>query len=359
MVNIVSFPGLGLEFTLNRVAFEVFGIRVYWYGLIIGIGFLLALIYAFRRAKTFGLDVDRLIDVIIGGTIGGVVGARLYYVIFRWDYYKDNLREIFMISHGGLAIYGGIIGALLVGILMCKWRKVKILPTVDLVMGCFLLGQGIGRWGNFFNVEAYGCNTDLPWGMTSPKIVSELMNKAAELQAQGVTVDPTAPVHPTFFYESVWCLLGFLLLALYTKHRRFDGEITLLYLIWYGTERAVVEGLRTDSLMLGDIRISQLLSAVVAVVGLALWIGMRLRVRKLPPEQRPVLYANTQESQWILAGEYDYQTGTRKVSPDQEPAVQEQIVKERESVAEPPVEGSQASSESGERQEAADEPKAQ
>ena len=185
-------------------------------------------------------------------------------------------------------------------------------------MGCFLLGQGIGRWGNFMNVEAYGCNTDLPWGMTSPKIVSELINKSAELQAQGITVDPTAPVHPTFFYESVWCLLGFLLVVLYTKHRRFDGEITLLYLIWYGAERAVVEGLRTDSLMWGGIRVSQILSIILAVAGLGVWIWLRVRIRSMDPAQRPVLYANTQESRWIVAGEYDYATGTKKESSEKQ-----------------------------------------
>ena len=156
-----------------------------------------------------------------------------------------------------------MIAAFLLGVLLCKWRKIKTLPLFDLVSIGFLLGQGIGRWGNFFNVEAYGSTTSLPWGMYSPKIEAELTQKLPELTSLGMKIDPTQPVHPTFLYESIWCILGFILLTLYIKHRKFDGEIFLLYLAWYGFERFFVEGLRTDSLMVGGFRISQLLAAIL------------------------------------------------------------------------------------------------
>ena len=246
-LTIVSFPGLGLEFDVNRVAFEIGSIPVYWYGILIALGFMLAILYTSKRAKQFGVDADRMLDVIMGGAIGGIIGARAYFVLLRWDYYGQNLDQIINTRSGGMAIYGGIIGGLLVGLLMCKIRKVKALPMVDLAAGGFLIGQAVGRWGNFVNIEAFGGNTSLPWGMASETITSYLTQHEEELEALGMNIDPNMPVHPTFLYESIWCLLGFLFIAWYTKRRKFDGELILIYMMWYGAGRAVIEGLPDDS----------------------------------------------------------------------------------------------------------------
>ena len=250
MEQTVAFPGLGLEFNINRVAFQIGNIPVYWYGILIALGFILAIIYVNKRAKEFGIDPDRMLDVIMGGAVGGIVGARAYYVLLKWDYYGQNLDQIFNTRSGGMAIYGGIIGGLLIGLLMCKIRKVRFVPAVDLAAGGFFIGQAIGRWGNFVNIEAFGGNTSLPWGMSSSVITSYLTEHEAELEALGMNIDPNMPVHPTFLYESIWCLLGFLFLAWYTQRRKFDGELILIYMMWYGAGRAVIEGLRTDSLMI-------------------------------------------------------------------------------------------------------------
>ncbi len=281
MENHVVFPGLGLELDISRVAFSIGDFNVYWYGVIIAVGFCLALVFAFANAKRFGIDSDRMVDVIIGTTICAVICARAYYVVFAPFEYQ-SLWDMVNLRDGGLAIYGGVLGAVLFGILFCKWRKVPVLPMLDLALAGFLLGQGIGRWGNFFNQEAFGSNTTLPWGMYSQSTHDYLASVQDTLAAQGIAVDPTMPVHPTFLYESIWCLLGFALLALYIPHRRFNGEMSLLYAVWYGAERAVVEGLRTDSLMWVPVRVSQLLAAVSAVAALVVWAVLRRKYKGIP-----------------------------------------------------------------------------
>lgn len=276
MINHVSFPGLGLSFTLNRVAFTLFGKDIYWYGIIIAAGMALAMVFAFSMAKKFGLDSDKMVDVIFVGVIGAIISARAYYVIFSPVPY-ESVWDMVNIRDGGLAIYGGIIGAVLFGGLACKWRKVPLLPMLDLTSMGFLIGQSIGRWGNFVNQEAFGCNTDLPWGMISERTTRYLSSVKDTLAASGVTVDPSMPVHPTFLYESLWCALGFLLLFLFVRHRRYDGQIALMYVVWYGLGRAFIEGLRTDSLMVGGFRTSQMLgflSAGAAALAL-LWFAVK------------------------------------------------------------------------------------
>lgn len=191
MEQTVAFPGLGLEFNINRVAFQIGNIPVYWYGILIALGFILAIIYVNKRAKEFGIDPDRMLDVIMGGAVGGIVGARAYYVLLKWDYYGQNLDQIFNTRSGGMAIYGGIIGGLLIGLLMCKIRKVRFVPAVDLAAGGFFIGQAIGRWGNFVNIEAFGGNTSLPWGMSSSVITSYLTEHEAELEALGMILTRT------------------------------------------------------------------------------------------------------------------------------------------------------------------------
>lgn len=277
----VEFPGLGLEFDINRVAFSIGSFDVYWYGLIIATGFCLALLFAFANAKRFGIDDNKMSDVIMLTTVCAIACARAYYVIFA-PFPYESLWDMVNLRDGGLAIYGGVLGAIGFGILFCKWRKVPVLPMMDLALTCFLLGQGIGRWGNFFNQEAFGTNTTLPWGMYSEGTKNYLLSAQQMLEKQGIVVDPSLPVHPTFLYESVWCLLGFVLLAFYIPKRKFNGELSLLYAIWYGSERAIVEGLRTDSLMIGGIRVSQALAICSVVVAVVLWVYLRKKYKQIP-----------------------------------------------------------------------------
>ena len=278
MVYHVQFPGLGLDLTVNRVALAIGGFNIYWYGVIIA-----AMLYAFRNAVDYGIDSDRLVDVVAIGAVMSIVCARIYYVAMAPFEYQ-SLWEMVDIRKGGIAIYGAVIGAFVFGGLAAKWRKVPLLPLFDLVSLGFLIGQGIGRWGNFVNQEAFGTNTTLPWGMYSEGTEAYLKSVQVTLQA-GVTVDPTAPVHPTFLYESIWCLLGFLVLSHFFKKRRFNGQIFLSYIIWYGLGRAWIEGLRTDSLLIGNtgLRASQLVAiGSVIVAAMLMVIGLRsVKGRKL------------------------------------------------------------------------------
>ena len=277
----VQFPGLGLEFTLDRVAFTVFGMPIYWYGILIATGLALAIVFAFSHARRFGIDSDRMVDVILIGTVCAVIGGRAFYVATAPFEYA-SFAEMLDIRLGGVAIYGAVIAAFLSGYFACRWRKVPILPMFDLAGMGFLLGQGIGRWGNFVNQEAFGTNTTLPWGMISENTTAYLSSVQATLAAQGITVDPNLPVHPTFLYESLWCLVGFLLLAAYEKHRRFHGEVMLMYVMWYGLGRFFIEGLRTDSLMVGPFRISQVVAAASTLAALALWLVLRKKYAGVP-----------------------------------------------------------------------------
>ncbi len=295
MTEIVSFPGLGLDIELNRIALEFGNFKIYWYGILAATGIMLGLMYVLKRSNQFGLNADKALDVFLYGAVGGLVGARAYYVIFSWDQYKDNLMDIFKIWNGGIAIYGGMIGGFLVGIYVAKKKNMKVLPLTDVVLSGFLLGQSIGRWGNFVNVEAFGSNTTLPWGMTSPSISAYLANQQASLSEIGIMIDPSMPVHPTFFYESIWCFIGFIIVALYANKRKFDGELTLFYCVWYGSERFVVEGLRTDSLMIGDIRVSQMLSGIVAVAALIIWIKVRNDIKKKNDLNYLIPYGKSEE----------------------------------------------------------------
>lgn len=270
---------LGLSFELDPVAFSIGSFDVYWYGIIIAAGFLAAMVYAFRRAGNWGIQTDPMIDIILGGTLGAIVGARTYYVLTTLDRY-DSFLDMIDIRDGGLAIYGGVIGAFLVGGLVCKWRKVNLLDMCDLAAISFLIGQAVGRWGNFMNQEAFGSNTTSIFGMYSNGTRDYLLSVQDSLAAQGVTVDPTLPVHPCFFYESIWCLIGFVLLHFLSKHRSFKGQALLQYIIWYGFGRFFIEQIRTDSLMVGSFKLSQLLAAVCVIAGLILSIIIHIRLHK-------------------------------------------------------------------------------
>ena len=278
MSNLVTFPGLGLSFEVNRVAFTIGGINIYWYGVLIALGIVLAILFAFRHCTEFGIDGDGLTDVVVVGVIMGILSARAYYVAMA-PFSYDSIWDMLSIRDGGLAIYGGIIGAVVFGSLGCKWRRLPVLPVLDLTGICFLIGQCIGRWGNFVNQEAFGCNTTLPWGMYSAATEAYLRGSNVTVPA-GAVIDPTMPVHPTFLYESLWCLVGFIALRLYMKKRRFDGDIALLYAIWYGAGRFWIEGLRTDSLLLVPsmgLRASQLVAGFAVVAGIAAEIVLSRR----------------------------------------------------------------------------------
>lgn len=227
-------------------------------------GFLLAFAYGLWQAPKFGVNRGKIIDVAIVGLVCGIIGARLYYVLFYpGDKYWNDPVQIFYIHEGGLGIYGGIIGGLGGGIAMCKIRKVKVLPMLDLAMLGFLIGQCIGRWGNFINQEAFGGPTNLPWGMQSVNTGN-------------------VPVHPCFFYESLLCAVGFVLLHIFThKLRRYDGQTFLLYVIWYGAGRFFIEALRTDSLYFPGlpIKISQLVALLSVAAAVVLLIVFRKRMK--------------------------------------------------------------------------------
>jgi len=277
----------GFEVSSVLAEFNLFGnpVTIRWYGAIIAFGFLLAVLWGGRMAYKWKMSLDKMIDVLIYGTFAAIIGARLYYVIFRWDYYSTHPDEIIQIWNGGLAIYGGIIGGIIAAFITCRFNKLNFFNLLDCAGMSLLIGQGIGRWGNFANQEAFGSNTDMPWGMISEKTTLYLVDHKDELEALGMTVDPYSPVHPTFLYESLWCLGSFLILLLiYKKFRKFSGQLFLTYGVLYGTGRAIIEGFRTDSLYIGDttLRVSQVLSGVVALLFLAALIFMLIKVKKNP-----------------------------------------------------------------------------
>lgn len=292
--NRLEFPNLfgGTEIEYYR-GFEVFGVPIYWYGILIAIGILLACLYVFKRMeKDFGLSKDRAFDVIFASTIIGFIGARIYFCVFTTldptsgkDYnFVTTFTEI---RDGGIAIYGGIIAAVLGGFLFCKLRKVHFTTMLDVAALGFLIGQAIGRWGNFVNQEAYGadCPTDWLFAM-----------KGSLITSQGIT----GVVHPCFLYESVWCALGFIFLHIYSKKlRTFDGEVFLLYIAWYGLERFFVEGLRTDSLMAGDLRISQIIAAASFGAAMIAFVVFKILTKK----KNIPLYVNSGASAELLAND--------------------------------------------------------
>lgn len=260
----VEFPDLfgGFKIPVERTAFTLFGIKVQWYGVIIGLGVLLCVGLALRACRRYGIESNDLMDYFLVSFPSAIVGARVYYVIFNFDLYRDDLTKIFSYREGGLAVYGGVLAAMLAVFCMAKVKKKHtFLQLADFAAPYILLGQAIGRWGNFFNQEAYGGLTDLPWGMTGSNI-------------SGV-------VHPTFLYESLWCFASFGIILWYRRSRfkKAQGECVCLYMILYGLERSIVEGLRTDSLYIGstNIRVSQVLSIVLFIVGIVLFILLRVR----------------------------------------------------------------------------------
>lgn len=231
----------------DPVAFTIFGAEIRWYGILIAIAFMLGILIASKRAPKFGIKSDTVLDFALWLMPISIIGARLYYVIFSWDQYSGNPGDILNLRLGGLAIHGGIIAGVTAAVIFCKVKKVNLLDLMDLIFPEVALGQAIGRWGNFFNSEAHGGPTDLPWAI---EVDGEM-------------------VHPTFLYESIWCFLLFLFLIWMSDRRSFRGQIVSLYGMLYSVERFMVEGLRTDSLMIGPLRQAQVISAVIFAVSLA------------------------------------------------------------------------------------------
>ena len=252
----IQFPGLGLEFDPPR-SIELGSLDIHFYGIIIALGLLLAVIYGMRRSKQFGIKEDDIMDGVLFIVPFAILCARAYYCIFSWEQYADNPIEVLYIWNGGLAIYGGVLGAVLGVAVFCKIKKLKISTVLDMVLIGFLIGQSLGRWGNFFNREAFGAET-------------------ASFFRMGLLNDKTGVTtyfHPTFLYESVWNAVGFLLLHFISKKRKYDGQVALCYAAWYGLGRCIIEGLRVDSLWWGPFRVSQLLAGIscVAAVAVLLW----------------------------------------------------------------------------------------
>lgn len=282
MNTTIRFPHLGLTLNPGK-SFTVFGIEIAYYGVIIALGMLAGALVAYREAKKTGQKVDDYIDFTLYTLIAAIIGARIYYVIFEWDYYSAHPLEIFNLRAGGLAIYGGVLASVLTLFIFTKVKKLKFWLMADTAVQGLIIGQIIGRWGNFFNREAFGGYTDSLFAMQLP--VSEAKGITQELIEHLVTIDGVSyvQVHPTFLYEGTWNLLLFIGICLYKRHKKFDGEIFAIYLMGYGVGRFIIEGLRTDQLVikaLGGIAASQVLSIILIVLAVAFVIYNRVQLKK-------------------------------------------------------------------------------
>lgn len=272
----IYFPHLNLQFNINPTAFEIFGVSIYWYGLIITTGILLGTMLASYIARREGLDSDIMIDFILYNIIFALIGARMYYVVFNFEYYRDNLLEIFNIRQGGLAIYGGIIVSIIVAIIYTRKKKTNFWVFADCATYGLILGQAIGRYGNFVNKEAFGDYTNNLLAMRILKTEAKLpLSESILNNLQIAFGEQYIQVHPTFLYESCWNIGLLILLLIYRKHRKANGEIFLLYLVGYGVGRFWVEGLRTDQLLFGSTQmpISQIVAILSIIMGI---IGIKL-----------------------------------------------------------------------------------
>lgn len=296
---LVRFAGLSKSFSVSsvfaelKIPFTGKSIEIMWYAVIIAFGFILAVLFGGRTAYKWKISLDKMVDVLIYGTLSGILGARLFYVVFRWDYYSQHLDQILNIRGGGLAIYGGIIFGIAAAFVTAKLERLNFWNLLDMVGMSLLIGQGIGRWGNFANQEAFGSFTTKPWGMMSDKILAYIQANPSEFGLENLSkteiaahiADNNLYVHPTFLYESLWCLLSFaVLFIILKKFRKFSGQLFLTYGVLYGAERAVVEGLRTDSLYVGNthLRISQLISIILVSVCFTLLVILLIKYTKHP-----------------------------------------------------------------------------
>lgn len=285
-MSYISFPHLGITLNIDNVAFTIGSKEIYWYGIIIAAGFAIAVLTAMRLAKKNGMNPDTIVDLVLYAAPLAIVGARLYYVIFEWDYYRNHPGDIVKIWNGGLAIYGAIIGGGIAIAVVCKIKKRNILSAFDMIAPGVMIGQLIGRWGNFCNGEAFGDISkfeffglniatpgakDLPW-------IMQVNSEASRYN--------TVLAHPTFLYESLWNLVGFIIInALYSK-KKFNGQIFFMYIGWYGVGRMFIEGLRSDSLYVGPIKISQLIGLLCLIVSIAVCTFIFIKNRKNKKETK-------------------------------------------------------------------------
>ena len=284
MHKTIDFPNIGIHLQSVGDHISVFGFDIAYYGIIIGIGILVGLFIAVAEAKRTGQKADDYYDLVIYAVIFSIIGARAYYVIFSWDMYKDDLKSILNIRQGGLAIYGGVIAAVITVFVFARIKKLSPYLILDTAGLGLVSGQMIGRWGNFFNREAFGEYTDSLFAMRLPEDavrqsdITDLMRQHMET-VNGVNY---IQVHPTYLYESLWCLMVLVILLLYRKHKKFDGEVFLIYLMGYGLGRVWIEGLRTDQLLLPKVGlpVSQLLAGTLVVVSLILILFNRKRCKK-------------------------------------------------------------------------------
>ena len=278
----IDFPNLGIHLAHVGKTVTVFGFDIAYYGIVIGIGMLAGIAMAMMEAKRTGQNQEDYLDLAIFGIIFGIIGARIYYVVFAWDMYKDNLMEIFNTRHGGLAIYGGVIAAVITVFVVARVKKLSVRLLLDTAVFGLVTGQMIGRWGNFFNREAFGDYTDNLFAMRLPLDAVRTSDLTEKIEAHMETIKGVTyiQVHPTFLYESVWCLGVLVLLLLYRTRKKFDGEMFLLYLGGYGLGRFWIEGLRTDQLLVPGSRIpvSQMLAGVLVLLSLVLIAAGRKQV---------------------------------------------------------------------------------
>ena len=281
-VGDIAFPHLHIYLQNVPKTFSVFGFQIAFYGLIIGIGVMLGVLMAVHEAKVSGQNPDIYWDFAIYAIIFSILGARIYYVVFAWDTYKDNLLSVFNIRGGGLAIYGAVIGAFLTAGIYCYIKKVSFLQLCDTGVMGLILGQIIGRWGNFMNREAFGQYTDSLLAMRLPVEAVRPWDISESISANMAAGTNYIQVHPTFLYESFWNLLILGLLLLYRKHKKFQGEVTLLYLGGYGLGRCWIEGLRTDQLLIPhtQVAVSQVLAGVLVVFAIVAEIVVWFRMKK-------------------------------------------------------------------------------
>ncbi|MBQ4040453.1 MAG: prolipoprotein diacylglyceryl transferase [Oscillospiraceae bacterium] len=303
---VITFPMFGEGFQFEPMRYlQVGGLKLHWYGFIIAVGLILAVLYALKTRKTYGLTDDDIIDMLIFAIPISIICARLYYVVFNFDLYRDNPVDIFKLWKGGLAIYGAIIGAVLTVVVYCKIKKISLGAMLDVGSLGLLIGQSVGRWANFINREAYGAETELPWRMG--------LTNASE----------TIYVHPTFFYESMWNIIGFLILHfVFRKRRKFDGQIFAMYVAWYGLGRFFIEGLRADSLYLfgTGLRVSQMVAIItfgIAILCLVyiltkrqptpdkLYVN-RIAADEAPAEETPAEIEEIEEEEEPLEDGYEY-----------------------------------------------------
>ena len=305
-ISSITFPSLGIDIN-PPVGFTVGPLNVQFYGVIIAVGLLLAVIYGLKRSKQFGLKEDDILDGVLGIVPFAIICARAYYCIFAWGQFKSNPISVLYIWEGGLAIYGGVIGAALGVVALCLIKKIRLGAVLDVVALGFLIGQAIGRWGNFFNREAFGAETD------------SFLRMGLAMTESGFADTEVHYYHPTFLYESLWNIAGFAALHFLSKKRQYDGQIALGYVAWYGLGRTFIEGLRTDSLHLGTFRVSQLLAAISCFAAATVLVA--LAFKKHPAEK---LYVNVVAARAAEAEAQEEPEEATEQTPEEETPAEEE-----------------------------------